>query len=134
MSSDKHDKPAEFAKNIWLAGLGAYGKAFDVAAEKYSSASKDAPKLFNELVEKGAELEKHTRDQLVRPLPTPKIAIEERIEKMRSYLGINSGKSAARREEVEKLEKKVGKLERKLAKLSKQLEQKQAGKAGAGPA
>ncbi|MBT8139751.1 MAG: phasin family protein [Gammaproteobacteria bacterium] len=125
MSSDKHDKhdrASELAKNVWLAGLGAYGKAFDVAADKYSSASKDAPKLFNELVEKGAELEQHTRDQLARPLSTPKVAIEERIEKMRTYLGINA-KSAAKQDEVERLEKKVGQLERKLAKLAKQLEQ-----------
>ncbi|NNL11336.1 MAG: hypothetical protein HKO84_06210 [Pseudomonadales bacterium] len=121
--NDKHDKASELAKNVWLAGLGAYGKAFDVAADKYSSASKDAPKLFNELVEKGAELEQHTRDQLARPLSTPKVAIEERIEKMRTYLGINNAKSAAKQDEVERLEKKVGQLERKLAKLAKQLEQ-----------
>ena len=121
MSAYKTEKSGDFAKNVWLAGLGAYGKAFDAAAEKYSSASKDAPKLFNELVEKGAELEQQTREQFVRPLPTPKVAIEERIEKMRAYLGIHTTPSASEAE-VERLEKKVNSLERKLAKLAKQLE------------
>lgn len=125
MSADKYDKASELAKNIWLAGLGAHGKAFDVAAEKYSNASESAPKLFHELVEKGAELERQTREQLVRPLPTPKVAIEERIAKMRAYLGINTGKSAGKPDEVEQLQRKVSQLERKLAKLAKQLDASQ---------
>jgi len=121
MSAEKGKKPSDFAKNIWLAGLGAHGKAFDAAAEKYSSASKESAKLFNELVEKGAELEKQTREQLVNPLPTPKIAIEERIEKMRTYLGM-SGTRSADIDEVERLEKKVSSLEQELASLSAQLD------------
>lgn len=112
MCSDKtenSDKASDIAKNIWLAGLGAYGRAYDVASEKYNAASKDADKLFNDLVEKGVSLEKQTREQFVKPLPKPKVAIEDRIEKMRNYLGFG-----APSEEIERLEMKVKTLEEEL--------------------
>ena len=121
MSSDRSDKANEVAKNIWLAGLGAYGKAFDTASEKYASASKEAPKHFNELVEKGLEVEQQARGQFSMPampsIPKPSIAIEERIEKMRSYLSFGSNSSV----DVSELEKKVKKLTATVASLQKQL-------------
>ena len=56
MSDDKSnvsDKASEIAKNIWLAGLGAYGKAFDEAQDRIDKASKEPPRLFKDLVAKG---------------------------------------------------------------------------------
>lgn len=58
------DKANEVAKNIWLAGLGAYGKTFDEALAAYEKVSKDAPGLFDELVAKGEALEKEAKEKL----------------------------------------------------------------------
>lgn len=123
----KDDSRAEFAKNIWLAGLGAYGKAFDAASDHVASATtaaKDMPKLFNELVEKGAELEQQTLDQLNASIPKPKIptanfslpkvSIEERIEKMKGKLGIPDGEKT----EVETLREKISELTKTVEKLA----------------
>jgi len=104
----KADKAGEIAKNIWLAGLGAYGKAIDAATD----VSRDAVSFFEGLVERGQEVEKKARDQ-IKPIPKPdiskpKIAIEERIEQMRNYLGVNG--ADAREEEIARLKKQVSSL------------------------
>ena len=52
------------AKNIWLAGLGAYGKANSDAKGKLDEAAEEPPRLFRELVEKGMRLEDEVRDSL----------------------------------------------------------------------
>ncbi len=117
VKSEKVEKAGELAKNIWLAGLGAYGKAFDVATNAGDTSGSDNESFFDGLVERGQELEKQAREQISRPLPKPdlskpKMAIEERIEKMRTYLGMGSGSS--KDEEIENLKRKVASLERKL--------------------
>ena len=64
MSDDKSkasDKASEIAKNIWLAGLGAYGKAFDEAHDRLDKAAKEPPRLFKELVEKVASWKTRSR-------------------------------------------------------------------------
>ena len=43
----------EFARKIWLAGLGAYGKSVDEAQGRYEKISSEANKLFDDLVAKG---------------------------------------------------------------------------------
>lgn len=43
------DKASEVAKSIWLAGLGAYGKAFDEAVTQYGKVSKETSKVFDDL-------------------------------------------------------------------------------------
>lgn len=113
----KADKAGEIAKNIWLAGLGAYGKAIDAA----SDVSRDADSFFEGLVERGQEVEKKARDKM-KPIPKPdmskpKIAIEERIEQMRNYLGVNG--ADAREEEIARLKKQVSSLEAKLKSATK---------------
>lgn len=121
---NKADKAGEFAKSIWLAGLGAYGKVFDAATDAPVDDSNDADSFFEGLVERGQKLEKKARDQ-IKPLPKPdmfkqKMAIDERIEKMRNYLntGVESAKTALREkakdEEIERLKQRVSNLEEKL--------------------
>lgn len=132
MCSDKTDKAAEVAKNIWLAGLGAYGKAYDAASEKYAAASekydaasKEMPKQFEELVEKGRALESQAREQITIPsIPKPNLGLEERIEKMRSYLKIGGSKSKS--SEVKALQKEIDKLTATVAKLEAELSGAQA--------
>ena len=107
----------DFAKNIWLAGLGAYGRAFDEAQDRVEAASKESPRLFDELVKKGEELESQAREKISEVAEKGKnISIEERISKMRSSLGF--GQSASL-EDIERLEKKLDALTRKVNSLSK---------------
>lgn len=106
----------DFAKNIWLAGLGAYGRAFDEAQERYDSASKEAPRLFTELVEKGKKFESTARSKITEsPLMDTKQSIEERISKMRSGMGFGSGVS---HDDLKRLEKKVDLLTKKVDQLA----------------
>ncbi|WP_372750043.1 phasin family protein [Litorivivens sp.] len=120
MSNEKTSQLKEvsdMAKNIWLAGLGAYGRAFDEAQERYEQASKESPRLFNELVEKGRKLETQARtaiDDVTAKSKGTATSIEERINKVRANLGLG-GVSV---EDFERLEKKVDALTKKLNAMS----------------
>ena len=65
MSSDDKskvtDKAGEIAKNIWLAGVGAYGKAVEDAQGRLEKAM-EPPKLFRDLVKAGSALEDEARE------------------------------------------------------------------------
>lgn len=84
MSDDKSkvtDKASEIAKNIWLAGVGAYGRAVDEAQDRLEKAGVETPKLFKDLVKAGAKLEEEAREALS---PTAaRNSVEERINKVR---------------------------------------------------
>ncbi|AKH68273.1 hypothetical protein IMCC21906_00580 [Spongiibacter sp. IMCC21906] len=108
---------SELAKSIWLAGLGAYGRAYDEAHERYEKASKDTPKLFKELVSKGNKLEEQAKDKFGEASSLGKtVSIEERISKMRASLGFGHTASAT---DLERLEKKLDALSKKVDSLSK---------------
>jgi hypothetical protein len=92
MSDDKSsvsDKASEIAKNIWLAGLGAYGKAFDDAQDRIDRAAKEPPRLFRELVEKGSKIEDEVRDSLSNIRKSSAVSVEERINKVRESFSFN---------------------------------------------
>ncbi len=60
MSDEKNkssNKNTDTARKIWLAGIGAYGRAFSEVQEGLSKASKSTSKVFDELVQKGEVLE-----------------------------------------------------------------------------
>ncbi|MBM7421964.1 phasin family protein [Spongiibacter marinus] len=114
---DVSSQASELAKSIWLAGLGAYGRAYDEAQEVYEKASKDSPRLFKELVDKGNKLEVQAREKLGEASNIGKtISIEERISKMRASLGFGHTASA---DDLERLEKKLDALSKKVDALSK---------------
>ncbi len=65
----KMNEAEEFARTIWLAGLGAYGNSFDEAQGRYEKISVEASKLFDDLVVKGSEIETEANsDCSLRPL------------------------------------------------------------------
>ena len=114
---DVSSQAGELAKSIWLAGLGAYGRAYDEAQEVYEKASKDSPRLFKELVDKGNKLEVQAREKLGEASNIGKtISIEERISKIRASLGFGHTASA---DDLERLEKKLDALSKKVDALSK---------------
>ena len=112
MSDDKgkvSDKASEIAKNIWLAGVGAYGKAVDEAQDRLEKAGVDTPKLFRDLVKAGAALEKEATSKKVSR--STRSSVEERIGKVRENFHMQR---PARLEDLADLHRKVDMLSQKL--------------------
>jgi hypothetical protein len=107
------DKASEIAKNIWLAGLGAYGKAVEDAQGRLEKAL-EPPKLFRELVKAGAALEEDAKGSTV----AARHSVEERINRVRENF---HNQRPARIEDLAALHKKVDQLTRKVDRLSKAL-------------
>nr|WP_070959070.1 hypothetical protein [Hyphomonas sp. Mor2] len=58
------NKGLDVAHKIWLAGVGAYGKAYDVATEGVGKVSGQGEVLFEDLVARGEEIEADVRARL----------------------------------------------------------------------
>ena len=125
MSDDKSkvaDKAGEIAKNIWLAGLGAYGKAFDEAQDRLDKASKEPPRLFKDLVKKGEELEDEVRESLSTIRKESTSSVEERINKVRENFNLNFGRGS----DLAEIKTKLDTLTAKVDALSRKLDKKPA--------
>ena len=107
------DKASEIAKNIWLAGLGAYGKAVEDAQGRLGKAL-EPPKLFRDLVKAGTALEEDAKGSTV----AARHSVEERINRVRENF---HNQRPARIEDLAALHKKVDQLSRKVDRLSKAL-------------
>jgi polyhydroxyalkanoate synthesis regulator phasin len=119
MSDEKNkvsDKASEIAKNIWLAGVGAYGKAVDEAQGRLERAM-EPPKLFRDLVKAGSALEEDARSAL-EASSAAKSSVEQRISRVRENFHMQR---PARIEDIAALQKKVDHLSRKVDKLTKAL-------------
>ena len=119
MSDEKNkvaDKASEIAKNIWLAGVGAYGKAVDEAQGRLERAM-EPPKLFRDLVKAGSALEEDARSALGASAAA-KSSVEQRINRVRENFHMQR---PARIEDIAALQKKVDSLSRKVDKLAKAL-------------
>ena len=128
MSDDKSkvtDKAGEIAKNIWLAGIGAYGKAVEEAQGRLEKAM-EPPKLFRELVKAGTALEEEARETTA----TARHSVEERIGRVRDNFQMQR---PARNEDLAVLQKKVDQLSRKVDRLSKALAEAGVGKSASAP-
>lgn len=112
------DKASEIAKNIWLAGLGAYGKAFDEAQGRLDKASKEPERLFRDLVEKGSKLEDEVKDSLSSIRKSSASSVEERIKKVRENFNLNL---VSRGDELAEINAKLDALTRKVDALAKAL-------------
>ncbi len=110
------DKASEIAKNIWLAGVGAYGKAVEDAQDRLEKAM-EPPKLFRDLVKAGAALEDEARDAQ-ETMSAARNSVEERINRVRENFHMQR---PARIEDLLALHKKVDQLTRKVDKLSRAL-------------
>ena len=119
MSDEKNkvtDKASEIAKNIWLAGVGAYGRAVDEAQGRLERAM-EPPKLFRDLVKAGSALEEDARSAL-EASAAAKNSVEQRINRVRENFHMQR---PARIEDIAALQKKVDSLSRKVDKLAKAL-------------
>lgn len=120
MSDDKSrsDKASDVAKSIWLAGLGAYGKAFNDARDKIDGAGLEPPRLFRELVEKGSRLEDDVRDSLSNIRKSSASSVEERINRVREGFQLSKG------DEIAALSEKLDLLIERVDALTAAIEQK----------
>jgi hypothetical protein len=100
----------EFARKIWLAGLGAYGKSYDEAQGRYEKLSVEAGKMFEDLVAKGENLESEAKDKI-----KEKTNVEERVSEVRKKLGLDK---VTADEKVEELSAKIDALTDAVAKLA----------------
>jgi hypothetical protein len=120
------DKASEIAKNIWLAGLGAYGKAVEDAQGRLEKVL-EPPKLFGDLVRAGTALEEEAKGSTA----AARHSVEERINRVRENF---HNQRPARIEDLAALHKKVDQLTRKVARLSKALAEQQNTSTSAGKA
>ena len=119
MSDEKSkvtDKASEIAKNIWLAGVGAYGKAVDEAQGSIKKHTPEPPKLFRDLVKAGAALEEEASEARA----AAKSSVEERIAKVRENF---HNQRIARIEDLTELNRKVDALTRKVDALTRALDE-----------
>ena len=109
------DKAGDVAKSIWLACLGAYGKAFDEAVNQYGKVSKETSKMFDDLVEVGRKLDSESHAKLSKAKTKTTATIEDRINKVRGSVNLSAlnmgGSDAAK---IEELNSKIDVLSEKL--------------------
>ena len=100
MSNDKKKEKSksrgtsETARRIWLAGIGAYGRAFNEAQEALKDVSGKGSEIFEDLVQKGSMIEKVVEVKgkkmmekaNVSNFDMPNFDIDDRIKSMRSPL------------------------------------------------
>ena len=106
MTDDKgkvSDKASEIAKNIWLAGVGAYGRAVDEAQGRLEKAGVEPPKLFKDLVKAGAALEEEARGAS----QNARQSVEDRISRVRDNFNLQR---PVRGEDLLALHEKIDRL------------------------
>lgn len=128
-------KPArgsrETARRIWLAGIGAYGRAYSEAQEAIKDMRGGTSKVFDELVDKGEMLEAvveskskelmekaGVKDMKMPSFDMPDLHMEERIAKMRSRL--MRGEEVA--EDMSEMSARLDSIEAKLDKVLSMME------------
>ncbi len=123
------EKGVDIAHRIWLAGIGAYGWAFDEAREGATRLNEGTSEFFEDLVERGEKIEDQVMDRLSSNQRiikagerVAKIAsaadklqknqrerLEARLKRMREALGLGkrSGKLARLHAKLDQLEKEI---------------------------
>lgn len=121
------DKASDLARQIWLAGVGAYGQAVDDTQQevtrRVAQVSQDTSKFFEELVSRGSDLERNMgalgkmsadmRAEGLRRGADMSLSLEDRLSRMRDMLGL-APSGAGFEEKVDKLAADVAALSAKL--------------------
>lgn len=92
---------AELAHKIWLAGVGAYGKAYDTALANAATFNKQSTELFDELVKRGEEIETDVKSRF---------AADERMSKAAE--AVSKANAAAREFQAEARDRFEARMER----------------------
>ena len=124
-ANEVSEKASELAKAIWLAGLGAYGKAYDEAKVQADQLGDNSTKFFDELVAKGRKLEgetqktvKEVKTKASKATTKATSSLEDRISKVRESLNVDlSGMNPLGK--LDEISRKVDALSRKVDAMSK---------------
>lgn len=88
--SKRSKKTSDLAHNIWLAGLGAYGRAWDGTKDTIKRVEKGSSAIFDELVSKGEDLEKEAQQTVTKVAKSAEnFSIEERINRVRDSFSLS---------------------------------------------
>ena len=125
MAKDKKRSSTESARRIWLAGIGAYGRAFSEAQEALKDVTGKGSDIFDELVQKGEILEtvgktkgKEILDKAQLPdFDMPDFDIDDRIKSMRERLSRGGKEPAPSNDYQDRLAAVEAKLDKILALL-----------------
>ena len=111
---DKSKHTPDVARRIWLAGIGAYGRAFTEAKGAVDELRGKSSEVFDDLVQKGEMLEKvaeHKSKEMLDKTRIKDFDINDRIKAMREKLaGVDDNR-------VEELEDEVASLKAELEAL-----------------
>ncbi len=124
------DRASEMARQIWLAGVGAYGQAVDETQEKVNrrvaQVSEETTKFFEDLVNRGTDLEQKlgalgklsadVRAEGMKRGAEMSLFMEDRLSRMRDMLGL-APSSHGLEEKVDRLAADVASLSAKLDRL-----------------
>ena len=94
----KNPISGDTARKIWLAGIGAYGRAFSEAQESLSKVTSESSRVFDDLVQKGEVIEtmvsikgKGIAKDVMEKTGIESLSMDDRIEKMRAKLRKTDG-------------------------------------------
>lgn len=99
----KKRRNSETARRIWLAGIGAYGRAFTEAQGALKDVTGKSSEVFDDLVHKGEMIEKVVEYKgrelldktIVGDIDVPNLEIDERIKRMRERLSMGASSASA---------------------------------------
>lgn len=104
------DTVQKFARNVWLAGLGAYGKGAQTVTDTIDKAYVESNQLFNDLVDKGTEIQTSLEAKLKQ-----QTVFETKVDEVREKLGLNQNVSDV---QIDALSAKVDALTEIIAELA----------------
>lgn len=124
------DRAGDLARQIWLAGIGAYGQALDETQEqvtrRVAKVGKETTKLFDDLVSRGNDLEQRLGElgalgkigaeagaKKLREGADMSLSLEDRLARMRGMLGLASSDSGVELK-LEKLQSDLNILSEKV--------------------
>ena len=126
-SDDRVQEARDTARKIWLAGIGAYGRAFSEAQDAIKGMSKDTSRVFEDLVEKGESLEATVQEKSKEFVEKTRAStddisetIDDRIKDMRARLV----RGAQKVNESSDVESRLSAIEAKLDKIMAHIEPK----------
>ena len=119
--SDQPNKEFDLSRKVWLAGIGAYGRAIGDAQDVYAKMGKETSKAFDELVGRGEDLEAKVTSAAKQYAPKMTGAavkstmgnISERLEKMKATLGLTEV-AAQQQDDISELSVRMDAMDAKL--------------------
>lgn len=108
------EKTDGLVRKTWLAGIGAYVKAFEQVQSQYQKFNSERVRLFKEFVSKGEEYTADSKESISEGV-REETAVDKRVAEVRKQLGLDTTSTETK---ISELSKKVDELTEVLKKLS----------------